>query len=224
MSLSKYHKINSVWKRDEKTGAFLDEFSLPEIEYLAPCRWDWSEKVDGTNIRVGWLTEARVVDGVAATSKVRRIGGRTDKAQLHVDLLENLEEKFSEDLLGETFGDRDVILYGEGIGPKIQKGGGRLSPAGPNFVLFDVKIGDWWLKREDVAGIALKLDVMVAPHVGSGSIAEAVEFVREGFSSLLPSAKSDTRAEGLVLRPALELAARNGSRIITKLKTKDFQK
>jgi len=81
---AKYHKINSVWKRDMKNrGAFIPgKFSDPEVEYLAPCRWDWSEKVHGTNIRISWL----VPEGADADSPypepTRIIGGRTDRANI----------------------------------------------------------------------------------------------------------------------------------------------
>ena len=68
-----YHKINSVYKRDEK-GKFTKEFSIPEFEYLFHNIWIGTEKIDGTNIRIGW-------DGENVT-----IGGRMQKAQLPVHL------------------------------------------------------------------------------------------------------------------------------------------
>lgn len=221
--MTTYHKIDSVWKRDQKTGAFLSEFSTPEFEFLAPCEWDWSEKAHGTNIRVGWTSFEKEPPGRFVVE--RHIRGRTDRAQLHSGLLERLHELFPEETLREAFGEKSdtcVVLYGEGIGPGINDS--RLSPDGYDFVLFDVRIGRWWLTRENVANVASKFGVQVAPTVGSGSIPEAVELVREGFESRLASAAPGTPAEGLVLRPRLELFMRNGSRIITKLKTADFRK
>ena len=53
--LSEYPKIQSVFKRNEETHKFIDgEWSLPEFQYLAPCLWRATEKIHGTNIRVGW--------------------------------------------------------------------------------------------------------------------------------------------------------------------------
>ena len=111
----------------------------------------------------------------------------------------------------------EVCLYGEGYGAKIQKGGGNYS-AVPKFVLFDVKIGDWYLQREDVEDIAKKLGVDIVPIVGQGTLIEAIELVRKGQKSTW----GDFTAEGLVLRPATELKTRRGDRIITKIKHKDF--
>ena len=47
-----YPKIKSLFKRDEKTFKFTDEYSCPEFELLKGLRWVATEKVDGTNIRV----------------------------------------------------------------------------------------------------------------------------------------------------------------------------
>lgn len=50
-----YPKIPSVFVRDEKTHKFIDgQFRCPEFEYLQDNLWLWTEKVDGTNIRVIW--------------------------------------------------------------------------------------------------------------------------------------------------------------------------
>ena len=84
--MHKYHKIQSVYKRDPDNNfkTFLDEYSTPEIEYLADCQWDFTEKIDGTNIRVGWGWE----DGIVS------IGGRTDEAQIPTFLLSKLHQLF----------------------------------------------------------------------------------------------------------------------------------
>ena len=40
------------------------------------------------------------------------------------------------------------------IGMKIQKGGGRYIKDEVSFILFDVKIDKWWLRRPDIEEIA----------------------------------------------------------------------
>jgi len=52
--MSEYPKIQSIFKRDELTHKFLSEFSLPEFEYLQLNIWEFTEKIDGTNIRIIW--------------------------------------------------------------------------------------------------------------------------------------------------------------------------
>jgi hypothetical protein len=87
-----------------------------------------------------------------------------------------------------------------------------------DFVLFDVRVGEWWLKRDAVEDVANKLDIEVVPIVGSGTIDEMVEYVK----SKPDSRWGDFTAEGVVARPNVELFTRSGARIITKLKVRDF--
>ena len=210
---TKYHKIQSVWKRDQQTGRFLfDQFSLPEFEYLYNNEWEWTEKIDGTNIRVTWGPNGRSIQG------------RTERAQIPAHLFNELDMMFMPEVLEEIFKipDQPIILYGEGIGPKIQGCGTRYRSEKPDFVLFDVRIGKWWLKRQDVAGVAMNLGLHFAPIVGGGTIEAAMKYVKDGFKSRVAE-DGDLDAEGLVLRPTVELFARNGGRLITKLKSKDFR-
>lgn len=219
MDFPKYHKIQSVYKRHwdgpDKGKFMLGSWSTPEIGYLSDNVWEWTEKVDGTNIRIGWSPDL--------PDKVE-IGGRTDNAQIPSRLLNRLNELFTAEKFQSTIASVEddfppIVLYGEGYGAKIQKGGGNYIPDGVDFVLFDVRIGSWWLKREDVEDIAARLGIRTVPVVGSGTIAEAISFVRMGISSDW----GDFEAEGLVMRPKVEMQDRAGRRIITKLKGRDFK-
>jgi len=200
-----YHKIQSVFLRDPETKYktfLIGEYSRPEFEYLKDNEWVFTEKVDGTNIRVNW-------DGIKVT-----YGGRTDRAQIPADLVNKLFEIFPE----KSFdGVESITLYGEGYGAGIQKGGGNYQQE-KSFVLFDVRIGDWWLQRADVEDVAERFDIKVVPILATGTLIEMVECARVGISSTWGS----FTAEGIVARPYTELHARNGQRIITKIKCKDF--
>lgn len=206
-----YHKINSVYKRDLK-GKFIDgDFAIEEIAFLKDLCWVWTEKVDGTNIRLYTDTD---VPGKLF------VGGRTNNAQIPVPLLDKLDELITPEKFFKVFPtEPDLCLYGEGYGAKIQKGGGNYIKDGVSFVLFDVKIDNWWLKREDVEEIANELGIQCVPVVGEGTISEAIEFVKAGFNSRW----GNFQAEGIVLRPKVELRTRGGARVITKLKYKDFK-
>lgn len=173
--MKEYLKIQTVYLRNPDTNfkTLLEGlFAKPEFELLKDCQWIWTEKVDGTNIRVMFTGE-----------KVY-FGGKTDNAQTPTFLLQVLQDMFPLEKMQEVFGvaglegSPRVCLYGEGYGAKIQKGGGRYIPNGSSFILFDVKIGDWWLERENVEDIANKLGIDVVPIVGKGSLLEAVEFAR----------------------------------------------
>lgn len=205
-----YHKIDSVFLRDPENNhkTFLEgQWARPEFGFLADSDWVWTEKVDGTNIRVHW-------DGEHV-----RFGGRTDNAQIPAFLIEHLQDKFTPEIMASSF-DGEATLYGEGYGARIQKGGGNYRED-PGFILFDVYCG-MWLQRDSVEDIATKLDIPVVPIVGRGALADAIKFAREGFSS--QCSHVSRLAEGLVMRPRVELLDRQGRRIITKVKTKDFPK
>ncbi len=209
--MKKYHKIQTVFLRDPETKhkTLLEgQYALPEFEYLKDCQWVLTEKVDGTNIRI-------MFDGENLT-----FGGKTDRASIPAALVNRLNERFlpQVDLVKEHFSD-GVCLYGEGYGAKIQKGGGNYRPD-QDFVLFDILVGDWWLKREDIKGVATTFNLDVVPLIWVGPLSEMIQLCKTGFSSFW----GDFQAEGVVARPAVEVKARNGSRIITKLKCKDFLK
>jgi len=210
--MNKYHKIQTVLKRDPKTKfktLIEGDFALPEFEYLKDNEWVFTEKVDGTNIRVIWNHE----------DKTFLLGGKTDRAEIPRFLLIQLQDIFFVQRFEQLFAETSFCLYGEGYGAKIQKGGGQYISDGVSFVLFDVKIDNWWLQRKDIEDIAFKLNIDVVPIIGRGKLKEMINTANIGFESYW----GDFLAEGIVARPAIELKSRNGSRIITKIKHKDFR-
>lgn len=214
--MSEYHKIQTVFLRDPETKfrTLLDgQWALPEFEYLADNQWAFTEKVDGTNIRVMIEAPEDAWQGHRVT-----FGGKTDDAQIPAFLVTRLQERFltQRAKLAEMF-PAGAVLYGEGYGAKIQKGGGNYRKDS-DFVLFDVRVGDWWLQRADVEDVANKLALDVVPIVGRGTLHEMVTAVRDGTVSMW----GPFVAEGIVARPTTELRSRSGHRIITKLKHKDF--
>lgn len=213
--MNQYHKINSIYKRtpDGKKMLF-GEYSQPEFEYLKDNLWEFTEKVDGTNIRVMYDGEDEFT-----------FGGKTDNAQIPSPLVNRLREIFNIEQFKEIFPMKpdeweypEICLYGEGYGAKIQTGGKYISD-GVDFVLFDVKIGQWWLKREDVEDIAKKFGIEVVPILGTGRLVDMETMCKVGFDSKW----GKFEAEGIVARPVVELRDRAGHRIITKLKHKDFE-
>ena len=214
--MREYHKIQTVFLRDPATKhkTLLEgRFAEPEFAYLARNEWVFTEKVDGTNIRV------MVRPPLTSDSNYElSFGGKTDDAQIPATLVKRLQERFGpqlERMVGMF--PEGACLYGEGYGAKIQKGGGNYR-RDQDFVLFDVKVGDWWLRRDAIEDIADKLGLDTVPILCSGTLQDMVGIARAGFNS----AWGAFQAEGIVARPATELRARNGGRIITKIKTRDF--
>jgi len=209
--MKEYPKIQTIFKRDMSDKGKIIEgyYSLPEIEYLKNNRWVFTEKVDGTNIRIKWTRGMGVL-----------FSGRTKKSQIPTFLVQRLEELFSLEKMDNAITTEVdcLCLYGEGYGARIQKGGGNYKSDGVDFVLFDVLINEWWLKRNDIEDVANKLNIKTVPIVGTGTLQDGIEIVRHE----LTSAWGNFVAEGLVMKPKIELKTRMGNRIITKIKHKDF--
>ena len=207
-----YHKIDTVFKRDTKgTGKLLyNEYRNETVRFLAETvKWQFTEKIDGTNIRIHW-------DGFRIA-----FAGRTDKAVIPAHLMEKLNEIFMKPEVGElfeqTFGEKEVILFGEGYGNKIQ-GVGSQYRNDVGFILFDVMVNGNWRSRENVGKIAECFGLEVVPVVLTGTINQAVEFVKNNPKSTIGTAYM----EGVVGRPSVELQDRNGKRVIVKIKSRDF--
>lgn len=208
--MTEYHKIQTAFLRDPETKfkTLLDgQWAKPEFEYLKSCPWRATEKIDGTNVRIIW-------DGGRV-----RFGGKTDDAQLHASLVEHLCQTFTVDRMRSKF-DGAACLYGEGFGAKIQKAGGRYSPVA-SFILFDVKVGDWWLEDTDILDVANALSIPMVPVVAVGTLHDCIEVARRGFKSIIAK-DSGLDAEGLVMKPTTPLFNRKGDRVIAKIKARDF--
>lgn len=211
-----YHKIDGLYKRyghpgweevpeGKERGSFvMGEWATPEFEYLQKNIWIWTEKLDGTNIRIG-------VDPENAEMEFR---GRTDKAVIPKPLAAWLGEFVStRDLLGQ-FPD-GATLYCEGVGEKIQKGGlfGE-----QHCKLLDVNVGGWWLEKCAVKEIAESLRLDHAPVAFYGSIHDAIALTK----CQPKSAFGEFAVEGYVGQPLIRLFDSRRARICAKVKVRDF--
>jgi hypothetical protein len=91
--MQKYSKIQTLFKRCTEKGPdknkLIDgDWTLPEFEALKDCRWESTEKVDGTNISVIWDEERGVVE----------YAGRDEDAQIPARLVNELVKTFSPEL------------------------------------------------------------------------------------------------------------------------------
>lgn len=246
-----YQKINTIFMRDAKNVIMpYESFTEPEFEYLRGLKWRASEKIDGTNMRIEvtkvpvWDDgiEGRTINGVEF--KVR-IAGKTDDAQIPKNLLKHMQEKYPNEKVLAALGLKEFIpveewenehnwltyeqipniytIYGEGYGEGIQSGGWYIK-GGNEFIVFDVKVNDIYLKTDARDEIATKLGAPIVPFIGYFTLDEAITFVRKGFRSRVAQNPDAKMAEGLVLRTDLGLRNRMGNRLIVKIKYEDFQK
>lgn len=119
------------------------------------------------------------------------------------------------------FGEKEVVLFGEGYGAKIQKGGGNYIPDGCDFILFDVYIpsSDTWLQWDDMTSVADAFNIKHVPLVMTGAIQDAIDYVKtKPVSHINPNHEM----EGLVGKPLVDLYDRNHKRVMVKIKVRDF--
>jgi len=214
----KYPKIDTLFARDPDTFK-VREWESRREEFLVPSAWRVTEKIDGTNIRVGWDGE-RVY-----------FGGRTDRAHVPQGVLAFVREVFTQGNLEAVFGEQDsrlpapgFVFYGEGYGPGIQKGGCYRSE-GQAFRLFDVLApGGFWLAWSDVVDVAWKIGVKTAPDLGLLPLGAAIDAATApwSYAASEDSGNAGSCREGVVARSEPLLLDRRGRRLIWKLKRKDF--
>ena len=246
-----YQKINTIFMRDAKNVIMpYESFTEPEFEYLRGLKWRAEEKVDGTNMRIE-VTKVPIWDGGVEGRTINgvefkvRIAGKTDNAQIPKNLLKHMQEKYPNEKVLAALGLKEFIpveewenehnwltyeqipniytIYGEGYGEGIQSGGWYIK-GGNEFIVFDVKVNDIYLKTDARDEIATKLGAPIVPFIGYFTLDEAIAFVRKGFRSRVAQNPDAKMAEGLVLRTDLGLRNRMGNRLIVKIKYEDFQK
>lgn len=246
-----YQKINTIFMRDAKNVIMpYEPFVESEFEYLRGLKWRAEEKIDGTNMRIE-VTKEEVLDYTMDPSVLKgvkfniRIAGKTDNAQIPKNLLKHMQEKYTNEKILGALGLKEFIpvsewksmynwddyskipsiytIYGEGYGEGIQSGGWYIK-GGNEFIVFDVKVNDIYLKTEARDEIATKLGAPIVPFKGYFTLDEAIDYVRNGFRSVVAESPEVKMAEGLVLRTDLGLRNRMGNRLIVKIKYEDFQK
>lgn len=183
-------------------------------------RWDVEEKIDGTN--VFWYWDGHNIE----------YHGKTANAQFRKDHLAFLASLVTPAMLSEVFPitydengieiPMEVRIYGELYGNGVQRCGKRYIPNGNNVLIFDVMLDNWWLEREAVMDVAGKLGLKTCPYMGQMTIPEAEQMVRKGFKSAVAVDES-FKAEGVVMKPLVQLFNRKGERVIVKIKTEDFK-
>lgn len=219
-----YPKIQTLYERDMKIGKVTDKIRLPEFENIK--HWLVTEKIDGTNIRIMYTKDEMMANHIT-------IMGRTNKAQVPVFLMEKLQQLFPIDKMKSIFSEDEtqkgieqaICLYGEGYGPRINKGGiYREKEDGVSFRLIDVWINGWWLRWEDVMSTADALDIDFVPPYGVVGLRDAINFVQAD-STVAEQDKQDygIPAEGIVARSYPLVLFRNGNPLVWKLKKRDYK-
>ena len=117
-----------------------------------------------------------------------------------------------------------VTVYGEAYGGK-QQGMSNTYGKELKFVVFDVKIGDMWLSVTQAECVAKKLGLEFVWYTKTSTDLDKLNQLRDQPSQQAKrnGILEDKNAEGVVLRPLIELKKNNGSRVICKHKRDEFK-
>ncbi len=207
-----YHKIVSPWKRTDpksktvNTEVFSDEY----IELLKDIQWIGTEKIDGENLN--FYYDGNHVSYCGHTER----SDFTGEKKAWLDALITLE---FESIFEQVFGEKEAMIHGELLGPKIQSNLYDLSDF--KFFVFDIynKTDNVFWRQEVVDHYAKEFGFERAPVVINGTLKEVAELVKTA-----PASKVNPKIEmeGIVIRLVRELKNAKNERIIYKVKLSDL--
>lgn len=163
------------------------------------------EKVHGTSAHVAWVGDLRFFSGGESHERFKAL--------------------FDQDALRaafEAFGHADVIVYGEAYGGKQQGMSGTYGPA-LRFIAFEVCIGGKFLAVPQADQVVTALGLEFVPYEKGPTDLAWLDSQRDR-DSIVAERRGilGKRREGVVLRPLIEVALNNESRVIAKHKRDEF--
>lgn len=223
-----YPKTSNLFLRDpddikKLVVGTLDEETEP---FAQVGKWHLTEKIDGTNIRLclnyGEGSAVKVL-GRSDNANLPGKGDRFVESALPSITATDMEMALREiDPEGYASG---MIVYGEGFGPGIQKGGGAYSDH-MEFAAFDVLTlaqdrEPLWRSWRDVVTVCDVLGLNTVPVLSDAAdIEQITSFVQQAPRSLLND--HEALMEGVVARTDPYLYTSRGRRVKFKLKVADI--
>lgn len=198
-----YPKINSLYKRDVK-HQFTSEYAREE--FGAYPQWRVEEKIDGQNIRL-YVQNGQLI----------AVKGRTEKAMIPAKLLFYLTSEVFKDRLK---GLNDAVLFGEGFGAGIQKGG--IYRKDQSFILFDSYINGRWGNREEVYTLSNTLNIHHPHDYGLMDLEDIIALIKDKPQGMYGD--NEYEIEGVMCRaePVVRFNDKNAAPVMFKLKCRDM--
>ena len=212
---TKFEKINSPFKKDDKFK------NLPELSQELPLgKWILTEKIDGTNIRIILTKPEDGRRNIFIASRNLILNQDDINSRQYMDCLKDVNlYKLVEYFKGV---DSTIIIYGEGYGAGIQKGGTYSKKK--NFRVFDIRIGrvyqDFCYVRKVCVDNQLNL-VPVLRGITRISYGGCKRFLKD-FKETLIREGDGGKPEGFVVKFEPVLFNKYNERLIFKVKFKDF--
>lgn len=165
------------------------------------------EKIHGTSAHISWK------DGNVKFFS----GGAKNEEFVKLFDVETLRARFIE------MGKEEVVLFGEAYGGKMQ-GMSHTYGKQLRFIVFDVKIDEYWLKVPSAEAVAHSFGLEFVHYNKVSTDLSSLDAERDAPSmqAYRNGIIEDKMREGVVLRPLEEFRRNDGSRIICKHKRPEF--
>ncbi len=214
---TKYSKFNSPFKKDEK---YLNTNELSQ--YFPKGRWIKTEKVDGTNIRIILTKQDEEGNREIFVGSRKLILEEKDKgSQTYFHCIKDVNLHKIKEYFKDV--NSTVIIYGEGYGAGVQKGG--IYSKEKNYRVFDIRIGEAYQDFEFVKKVCIDNQLNLIPvmtEVEEITYEECLNSL-ENFTHTLLNEGDGGQPEGFVYKFEPVLLNKYGERLIFKVKHKDFK-
>ncbi|KNY28810.1 RNA ligase family protein [Pseudobacteroides cellulosolvens] len=199
-------------KWDATSGEILPETAA--LHFIPIDQLVFTEKIDGTNMGI------RVDDGsVVHIQKREHICSRDDRGDaFYFEVGDNIAKIIEDNKIDQL---KNVIIYGELCGAKIQKGGNYFSDR--KFIIFDIydSLANKFFTWDAVKHFANELGVEIVPEINYDKEDLKVDSVKEFVLGLKSVYNDGFGAEGIVVRYAKDTT--NVKRWMAKIRKKDFK-
>jgi len=217
--LKEYQKIDNIYKFNTETHNFIrNDFINPTIDYLKDLKWLATEKYNGTNTRIYWYGHKVSFYGRNDNSNFSK-----KMIDLYNKTFENAEIIFEQNFVHEDGSPKEVILFMENYGGRIQKSqiNKWYDEKEESLIGFDVMIDEKYVDRTRIKSI---FDLFNIPSVELKEFNNLQEIIDE--VEQRSKEKKGKYFEGYVATPKLPLykSAEARGRIITKIKCNAMRK
>ncbi|HEY9062949.1 MAG TPA: RNA ligase family protein [Pseudobacteroides sp.] len=199
-------------KWDATSGEILPETAA--LHFIPIDQLVFTEKIDGTNMGI------RVVDGnVVHIQKREHICNRDDRGDaFYFEVGDNIAKIISNNKIEQL---KDVIIFGELCGAKIQKGGNYFPDR--KFIIFDIfdSVLDKFFTWDAVKHFASELGIDTVPEIKYDKEDLKVDNVRDFVLNLKSVYNHSFGAEGMVVRYGKDTTS--VKRWMAKIRKKDFK-
>jgi len=220
--ITKYPKIQTLWLRDKNFKAHIGHIN-PKLESLKNVKnFILTEKYHGTNLGIIITPEKRVFIRKRSAIIAERFSDNVfarmpDQTNIthYIDCVRNIDF----DVVLNYFEESKslIIIFGEGVGKKIQKEGETYTNS-YDFIVFDVKCGNSFFDWKSVIAFCKKTGLRCA-----NSTEQWDDILKCNFEAILKARNKERFVEGYVVRSEPPMLNQFGARMMFKIKYKDFR-